>query len=126
MQAEDRPKRGATMYIEERWEEQLKRVIEARAEESVFADPAKFPRRMKAPRTQFPSSADQPRKRGVYELEFAPPGRRAFHMVASNGDVGYVDFPVHWANRDLIKNLWRRLDREDPPRADLRVIRASE
>lgn len=50
--------------------------------------------------------------RGVYELPYAPQGRRAFHLVASTGAVGYVDFPESWP--ELVRNLWQELDRVDP------------
>lgn len=110
------------MFIQQ-WEAQEERLKLAR---QAIAHLDNYPRRIAPVRTQQPL-ADFVRegRRGVYELEFAPPGRRAFHIVASNGDVGYVDFPAHWASRDLVKNLWRRLDRDDPPRPQLHVIHAS-
>jgi len=50
--------------------------------------------------------------RAVYELEFSPAGRCAFHLVTSTGEVGYVDVPASWP--DLVRNLWKELDRVDP------------
>jgi hypothetical protein len=105
------------------WQEQEEKLRRARAAIAKFQD---YPVRIPPPKIQEPLGEFARRmRRGVYELEFAPPGRRAFHIVASTGEVGYVDFPAHWANRELIKNLWRRLDRDDPPRPELRVIRSS-
>jgi hypothetical protein len=102
------------------WQEREERLRLARAAIAMFED---YPRRIKPPKRQETlGEFAQRHRRGVYELEFAPPGRRAFHMVAANGEVGYVDFPAHWATRDLVKNLWRRLDREDPPRAEIRLL----
>lgn len=110
------------MFIQN-WMEQEERLRLAR---QAMAHHLDYPVRLPAPKMQQPlSEFAREQRRGVYELEFAPPGRRAFHIVASNGDIGYVDFPAHWANRDLIKNLWRRLDRDDPPRPHLHVIPSS-
>jgi hypothetical protein len=105
------------------WEEQEEKLRRARAAIANFQD---YPVRVPRPKVQEPLGDFARRmRRGVYELEFAPPGRRAFHLVASNGDVGYVDFPAHWANRDLVKNLWRRLDRDDPPPPTLHLVPSS-
>jgi hypothetical protein len=102
--------------------ERANREYRARIASVVAAETGKYPIRPRRPRpVVIPPGEPQP-KRGVYELEFAPQGRRAFHLVASNGDVAYVDMPAHWVNRDFVKNLWRRLDREDPPRPQLTVI----
>lgn len=104
------------------WDSADDYLARAKAALARFED---YPTRVRRPRVQQPLHAERP-ARGVYELQSAPPGRRAFHLVSSDGNVGYVDFPEHWASRDLVRNLWRRLDREDPPQADLRIIRASD
>lgn len=111
------------------WGDQIREQYDAelrlRIAAVVSAETGNYPIRPKRPMRPITFPTTEPaRVRGVYELPFAPPGRRAFHLVASTGDVGYVDFPESWASRDLVRNLWKRLDREDPPKPELRVIRS--
>jgi hypothetical protein len=100
--------------IRERADHELRLKIAA----VISARTGDYPIRPKRPLRPVPTPPSERPARGVYELEFAPPGRRAFHLVSSDGNVGYVDFPEHWGN------LWKRLDREDPP-AQLHIIPAS-
>lgn len=80
--------------------------------QTVLAVIASYPRRAK--RLPPPPTSSPSWPRGVYEMEVAPNGYRAFNVVYSNGDISFHQFPTHRATRDLIRGLQRALDRDDP------------
>lgn len=111
------------MLIGPEYEERLKRVLEDRAKESVFADPLTFPRPKSAPRALQASlsvEADRP-ERGVYEDSNPPAGSRVFKVVSSRpGEVGIVIWPKEWVTPRFIEQLERGLEMRDPQK--LRAI----
>lgn len=52
--------------------------------------------------------------RGVYEMEVAPRGYRAFNVVYSNGDIAFHQFPADRVTGDLVRGLKLELERDDP------------
>lgn len=52
--------------------------------------------------------------RGVYEMEVAPRGYRAFNVVYSDGDIAFHQFPEGRVTDDVIRALRRELQRSDP------------
>lgn len=62
--------------------------------------------------------------RGVYEVEIAAKGYRAFNIVYSNGDISFHQFPAHRVTRDLVRGMNRRLDRDDS--VSLHIIKPAE
>lgn len=80
---------------------------------SILAVIESYPRRKRnPPPVRSCGVTDWPR--GVYEMEVAPAGYRAFNTVYSNGDIAFHQFPSHRATRDLVRGLKRALDRDDP------------
>lgn len=59
--------------------------------------------------------------RGVYECEIAQAGHRAFHVVNSRGEVGYMQVPTAWVTRGFVRRLLHELDRQD--RTQLHLIK---
>lgn len=105
-------------------EDQQRRLWIAR---HALAEVGAYPTRIAPPKRQTPLPVPQREtQRGVYEVEFPPAGYRAFNIVDSHGDAGYIQFPAHWVTRDFVKNLWRRLDTLDPPTPALKLHGSSE
>lgn len=109
------------MLIGPEYEERLKRVLESRAMESVFADPLTFPRPTVVPpaigRARAAGVLDDeppPRERGVYLEDIPAPGETWYKMVLSNGKVGIIHLPNELVDAGLYQNLCRRLDQLDP------------
>jgi len=110
------------MQIGPDYEERLKRVLEDRAKESVFADPLTFPRPKDPPRPRrLPPAPPLKPKRGVYEDDIVPPGERWFKVVTSSGKIGRIELPEELIDPSFEENLWRRLDARDPVH-ELRVV----
>lgn len=61
------------------------------------------------------------RARGVYECEIAQVGHRAFHVVNSKGEIGYIQAPISWVTRGFVRRLMQELDRQD--RTQLHVVK---
>ena len=96
------------MFIE-MWERE-ERLRRARA---ALTEIRNYPIRPFVKREQAPLP-DRKWPRGVYEVEIAARGYRAFNIVYSNGDVSFHQFPVHRVTRSLVRDMIRRLDRDDP------------
>lgn len=78
---------------------------------TVLAVIESYPRRRRpAP----PITVEPGWPRGVYEMEVAPKGYRAFNVVYSNGDIAFHQFPAERVTRDLVRGLKRALERDDP------------
>lgn len=60
-----------------------------------------------------------PRAAGVYEVAFPPTGYRAFAIVYVNGDIGYVQSPIHRVTTAFVSTLIQ--EREDSDRPALRL-----
>ncbi len=56
---------------------------------------------------------DMTRKSGVYECEIAQAGHRAFHVVNSHGEVGFIQYPTSWVTPGLVSRLLDDLERND-------------
>lgn len=83
-----------------------------RQAKSALAVIATYPKRRRLPP---PPTGEEPAwPRGVYEMEVAPRGYKAFNVVYSNGDIAFHQFPEHRATRTLVQGLQRALDRDDP------------
>lgn len=104
------------MQIDQRWEERLKRVLDSRAQESVFTDRGLFtdiPPVFHHP--DFPM-IESPKGRGVYVEEICPADECWYKVVTSKGRVGVVHLPAELCDDSTLENLWRRLDAKDPVR----------
>lgn len=78
--------------------------------------PAKPPAPMKRGEEVKPAQALE---RGVYECEIAQTGHRAFHIVNSKGEVGFLQFPNAWVTRGFVRRMLHELDRQDQIRLHL-------
>lgn len=105
------------MFIQ-KWMEQEERLKRARM---ALASVADYP--LKVRRVEEPVR-DHDWPRGVYELEIAARGYRAFNVVYSNGDITFHQFPAHRVTRALVRGLRRALDRDDP--VTLKIVKPAD
>ena len=57
--------------------------------------------------------------RGIYEVEIALAGHRAFNIVNTRGEVAFIQVPESWATRGFIRRLMWELDRQDKTQLQL-------
>lgn len=100
------------------WEDQLRRLLELKAKQSVFADVKKFPR----PTPIIPSNGTASSERGVRH-RVGIDGSTTFELVDSDGVLQFEIKPAQkHVNRRTVAWCNRVLDTIDPPKPPLKIL----